>query len=371
MKKRVVDSVLGLRFDDVDLDENPCIFPRCGHFLTMKSMDGQMEIKEFYAVDESDKPVRVLAPIPPLSIEDGAKTCAICHGPLRDIARYGRLVRRMLLDASTKKLNLDHNRECATLMEELCQYIQQLQQVRAPRPIQWTGSIQISGPRSTIISTMAGIMERPNPGRWDKMVNLRRRTTEYRKRVVSVELPFQKVHNMVYDCQKRQKKWGQFTVEDKILPTDSYLQATALDIRLDIALIADLLSPAHLLQMGDMKIELNLHKLREECTVLSRTAARCRRLQQQLEGLIFMAQLYALERPHASPEQAQSCLELGHAAIKKARQLCKEHPPESAGFANEVNGAENMLTQGTFYIETPSQERMAAIIALTHDFHWN
>ena len=83
------------------------------------------------------------------------------------------------------------------------------------------------------------------------------------------------------------------------------------------------------------------------------------------------AQLYALERPHASPKQAQSCLELGHAAIKKARQLCKEHPPESAGFANEVNGAENMLTQGTFYIETPSQERMAVIIALTRDFHWN
>lgn len=368
MKKRVVDLDLGLRYGDVDLDENPCIFPRCGHFLTMKSMDVQMEIKEFYAVDGSDRPIRVLAPIPPLSIEDGAKTCAICHGPLRDIARYGRLVRRMLLDASTKNLNVYHNRECATLMEELSQHIQQLQQVRAPRPIQWTGTIQVGGPRNTVISTMAGIMEKPNPGRWDKMVNLRQRTTEYRRRVTSVEQRFHKVHNMVHDCQKRQKKWGRFTVEDEILPTENNLPAIALDIRLDIALIADLLSPAHLLQMGDMKIELNLHKIRDECNVLSRTAGRRGRWHQQLEGLIFMAQLYALERPHASPEQAQSCLELGHAAIKKSRQLCKEHPPESAGFANEVNCAENMLTQGTFYVKTPSEECIAAIIAMTSDF---
>lgn len=46
-----VDFILGQTYKEINLDENPCIFPNCGHFLTMESMDAQMDLKQHYLVD--------------------------------------------------------------------------------------------------------------------------------------------------------------------------------------------------------------------------------------------------------------------------------------------------------------------------------
>lgn len=370
VKNHAADVFLGLPYRDVNLNENPCIFPGCGHFLTMKSMDRSMEIKKFYTVDKDDKPIGLHAPLQPFSIEDGVMTCAICHGPLRDITRYGRLVSRMQLDESTKKLNLYHNRGYSTLSEELSRHVQRLRQARAPRPVQWEGSRQIYGARDKILSAMVKIMQKLNPGRWEKLLDFRQRITEYRRRVKSAEQRFQLVRNMVLTEQRRQQTPGYFrvTVHDEILQTNATLQAEAIEIRLDITFIADLLSPAHLLQMGDMKLELDLQKPRDECFVLARTAERSGRLHQQVESQIFIAQLHALQRPYTSPPNAQRCLELGKQAIAKARSVCEAHPAQTSGFASEVDGAERMLTGATVYGEITSEERMVVIRAMAREF---
>lgn len=45
IKDTPVDFILGMTYREINLAENPCIFPQCGHFLTIESMDGQMDMR--------------------------------------------------------------------------------------------------------------------------------------------------------------------------------------------------------------------------------------------------------------------------------------------------------------------------------------
>lgn len=47
----VVDFILSSTFEEVDLDEDPCIVPSCGHILTLESMDGHMSMSDFYTMN--------------------------------------------------------------------------------------------------------------------------------------------------------------------------------------------------------------------------------------------------------------------------------------------------------------------------------
>lgn len=91
-------------YHEIDLDQEPCIFPDCGHFLTTTSMDGQMEMAAWYDLDMDGHPIQLGKASRPFALDDSSSpVCATCRGSLRNIARYGRIVRRAMLDESTKK----------------------------------------------------------------------------------------------------------------------------------------------------------------------------------------------------------------------------------------------------------------------------
>jgi hypothetical protein len=48
----MVDYIMGSTYAEIDLDENPCIIPSCGHILTLESMDGHMEIAKYYTISD-------------------------------------------------------------------------------------------------------------------------------------------------------------------------------------------------------------------------------------------------------------------------------------------------------------------------------
>ena len=47
----IVDFILSSTFEEVNLDESPCIIPSCGHILALESMDGHMSMKEYYTIN--------------------------------------------------------------------------------------------------------------------------------------------------------------------------------------------------------------------------------------------------------------------------------------------------------------------------------
>lgn len=191
------------------------------------------------------------------------------------------------------------------------------------------------------------------------------------------EQPFIRVHNFVENVYRRRNNVGSFDFDNNVLQTKGHLQAKALLLRLDIALIADFLSLYRRANSATKKSEvtLNLQNNRVECQSLIKTAEESKRIPQQVEGYIFMAQLYATELPSCSEtKQAENHRICGKEAIDTARRLCRAYPGQTSGFMEEIEGAEKMLNGSTFYTTVTNEERMAVLSAMAREFrgtgHW-
>ncbi|KGO51306.1 Zinc finger, CCCH-type [Penicillium expansum] len=340
------------------------------------TMDAQMDMARYYKVDASGKPVSISVSLAPFSIQD-IKTCATCRGPLRDIARYGRLVRRAILDESTKKLIILLNQEYVPLAQELPQLVRELHASGGQRKYPWPALIEISGPRNHQIQTMGEIIQKTNPDRWNSILDLRKRVDLYRRRVKPEEQPFERVRRMVENARQRRKIKINPDHVDNVLQTKGFLQGTALLIRLDIALLVDLLSLVSQGRPSEVtpRFELDLQKVKDDCQTLIHQAVIHQRLLQQTEGHIFLAQLYALERAHClTPEKRENILKHGQTAIQKAKALCDAHAGQTRGLVDEVRSVEKMLRRGTFYTIITSEERMEVLSAMAREFrgtgHW-
>jgi hypothetical protein len=115
---------------------------------------------------------------------------------------------------------------------------------------------------------------------------------------------------------------GEFIFDDNVLQTKGILQAIALSLRLDIALFSNFLVLLRETRKGDTKVSINLQTLRNECRTFIGDAEHYSRPGQQVEGYIFLAQLYTLERPYSPPELAETHLKRVYESTGKARNLC-------------------------------------------------
>ncbi|KAL5364485.1 hypothetical protein BJX96DRAFT_187908 [Aspergillus floccosus] len=328
VKDTMVDFILGEQYREVDLTENPCIFPECGHFLTIESMDGQMGIKNHYVVDDKGRPISIASSSHPFSIDD-IRTCAICRGSLRNVSRYGRL-----------RFILYLNQEYVPMAQDLPKRISQLQDHRprarakdtARRVFQAGVKIRLEGPPDNQVQLMRIHISKHDKARWEEIIALREKIRDYSSSVEVNEQPFNRVHAMVEDARRRKRTAGQFDFD----------AATALLLRLDTALLADFLSLRKLVQPGTQLGELyvNLAEYREESQRLA-------------EGNIFLAQF----------SRAESLLQEETAAIEETR-----------GLREEIEGTRAMLRGSVFYTPVTNEERMAVLAAMSREFrgtgHW-
>jgi hypothetical protein len=118
IKGMVVDFILSSTFEEVDLDENPCIMPSCGHILTLESMDGHMSMSDFYTMNGEGSIVDLKNSAEPFSAS-GMKSCPTCHGHLRNLNHYSCIVRRALIDEATKKFIVWANMEFIPLVTKM------------------------------------------------------------------------------------------------------------------------------------------------------------------------------------------------------------------------------------------------------------
>ncbi|KAL2830319.1 hypothetical protein BDW59DRAFT_178029 [Aspergillus cavernicola] len=379
-----VDFILGELYREVDLTENPCMFPQCGHFLTVESMDAQMDLKKHYIMDETEKPVSIASSSQPFSIDD-IRTCATCRGSLRNLSRYGRLVRRALLDEATKKFILYLNQQYIPMAQDLPRCLSQLQSLEgtpetaatAKRLFQGDVKIRIEGPPEHQVRLMRNHVNKHDKQRWKELMVLREKITEYKERVKVEEQPFNQVRNMVEAARRRKRIPGQFEFDENVLQTKGHLQAASLLLRLDTALLGDFLSLKKQVRVGASQSDLhvNLGENKKESKRLIDDAVNSHRVLQQAEGNLFVAQLCALERQSvAEPTHAESLLQEGTVAIEDAQRLCDLHPRQTRGLAEEIEGTRVMLRGATFYTPVSNEERMAVLAAMAQEFrgtgHW-
>ncbi|BCS22020.1 uncharacterized protein APUU_30245A [Aspergillus puulaauensis] len=346
-------------------------------------MDGQMDFRRHYNMDDEGRPVSIASSLEPFSIDDIQK-CATCRGSLRNLARYGRLVRRALLDEATKKFIVYLNQSYIPMAQALPTALSELQNSEgtpktaniARHLFHSKVQVRIEGPPDHQNRLMANHINKYDKQRWRPLLALRDRISTYRNKVKVEEQPYNQVRNMVEGAHRRNQALGQFDFDEDILQTKGHLQATSLLLRLDTALLADFISLSKKAPGSSERIlSVNLAENRKQSRTLINEAISSGRVLQQVEGHIFLAQLCALERQSvADPAKAETLLQEGTESIDQAQSLCDSHSQQIRGLAEEVEGTRNMLRGSTYYTPVTSEERAAVLSAMAREFrgtgHW-
>ncbi|OJD33889.1 nf-x1 finger and helicase domain protein [Diplodia corticola] len=401
VKDQQVDFIEMLTYKEVDLDEDPCLFPPCGHIMTMANMDGHMDMHKHY-VTAPDGAFVGLKPAPPFS-NDELKACPTCRGPLRNISRYGRIVRRALLDESTKKFIVWSNAEYLQLQSRFQDAHSELTRTADDIVINTLGPVELTlaGNPSDLFQKMEetarslGLTARYRP-----LFALRTQIHAHVTNVQHEEQPFRKVHDFCQDARRRGRGAGghgheaassspssnhsSFTFSPDVLQTRALLLASALLLRCDLALLADLAgtwrnklllrTPADaIINSGAALVDLT--GTRRACVALLHDANAAHSPAQAVEAFLFHAQSHAIERPFQSANtNDQSLRDQSLSHIAAARTLAAAHPGTTAGLASELDAVERMLRDATFFTVVTSEERRAVLAAMQAEFrgtgHW-
>ncbi|OQO13288.1 hypothetical protein B0A48_01516 [Cryoendolithus antarcticus] len=374
------DEVKGMRADfyemteygDVDLATTPCIFTPCGHVYTVDSLDGVMGMAQHYSLEPLTGMSTELAsnsqPFSGLEM----KNCPDCRGSLRSMARYGRIIRRALLDESTKRFMVWSARTFHELSAVLQDVQAKLLETRAASTL-GDGNVLLMSNGNGRFQRLKSI---GSTRRYRDLAELRRQGHEFWRKAKTDDQPFARVYDMV-ETVRRQRKLNQDFVntcsfDDTVLQTRWELLASALVIRCDMIAMIDLITVWD--NDHKTKLQVNFSADRRDCEQLVARANATKNIAQETEAHVFWATFAALECQvfEANGAPADTVQRLRDAAdvhIGAATDLCDTFPGQTSRIKGEVDDAKRMLHEAGY----KSQLKMV-VAAMGSEFrgtgHW-
>ena len=382
LKGMVVDFILSSTFEEVDLDENPCIMPSCGHILTLESMDGHMSMSDFYTTNGEGLIVDLKNSAEPFSAS-GMKSCPTCRGPLRNLNRYSRIVRRALIDEATKKFIVWANMEFIPLVTKMEAIEADLRDTasgsqkasdKAPPATPLPEPLQLKGSRDHQISQIGTLTRKDN--RYKTIIGLRREIKKFLQQVNEKEQPFGRIYDLVQDARRHRGINIDLHSKVDILQVRNRLLTTVLLIRCDYTILLTFLNDRKgEASASSSSIQVDSSINRKECEKLIAESHSRNQPGNYIEGLLYWARFLALQRSLAEPgSDLTQLLDKARGYLQLAHKICDEYPGQTAGMRNEVEDVEKMLRDSTFYMPVSNEEKAAVYAAMAHDFrgtgHW-
>ncbi|KAF4850556.1 Helicase required for RNAi-mediated heterochromatin assembly 1 [Colletotrichum siamense] len=389
IKSRVVDLVIMDDYCAVDLDEDPCIFPDCGHFWTCSTMDGQMGLGDFYKVSDEGIPVALKGGSQPFTVAN-IKACPDCRRSLRNISRYGRIVRRGILDESTKKFIDWSHRRWKELSESFLTAQERLQS-KDPRhfsfPVSREQGYDLRGPRQEQIDQVSKLT---SGARHLEIKMIRRRILQFLEQVKKDEQPYQRVANLVRHVNKRRRDIDNFSFDESVIQLGSLLQATTLLLRCDLLIISDYLSICRKSKGGTAKsVKVDPIPYIKDCFEVIKTASAKVLVRQEIEARIFVGMFSSFIPPPTrleteedkgeeegrlkSLKAKQKIRQIGMKHLEGAQEQIRDNPSVSA-LQSEYETAWRMLHDGVFYSDVSNDELRSVYKAMSKEFggtgHW-
>lgn len=364
---------------EIDLNETPAVFPPCGHFLAVETMDGHMSMSDHYETDVDGKIVGIKKTLSvPFSIND-IKRCATCRGSLRAIGRYGRLTRRAMLDEATKRFIVWSNLQYIPLVETL----QAKQTILAQADTKkfcaalTSQGLILRGSSEQQISAIRKLYGQP----YQALMKLRPDIIAHRKSVSIEEQPFKKVLELVHNPRRRREGIVfDCEVDDSLLQTRAGILATSLLIRCELVIVSDVIQSCKRAATNrDTNVAhfaFDFTKNKALCEGLSVSAKASSNRLQEMEGHLFFAQYAALERQFSSLDTAASneLYQSALAHIYEAKNLKNLYGTQTRALHSELDSIEKMVNGGTFYAPLTSDEMRAVVVAMATEFsgtgHW-
>ncbi|TVY42865.1 E3 ubiquitin-protein ligase rnf213-alpha [Lachnellula subtilissima] len=381
-RNMIVDFIMSSTFEEVDLDESPCIIPPCGHILTLESMDGHMSMSDFYTMDAEGSIVGLKNNAEPFSAS-GMKSCPTCRGPLRTLNRYSRIVRRALIDEATKKFIVWANMNFVPLVARM-QEIEGNLRESTEGPQQTTrgvlpegsspGPLHLRGTRDQQFSQVAKLMQ--NINKHSLVLRLRNEVKKFLGQVDEGEQPFGRIYDLAQDARRHRGVDVNLDAKVDILQVRNRLLTTVLLIRCDYTILSTFLNDRKgATQAADHGVKIDLSINRKDCEKLIAESLSRDQPAVTVEGHLYWARFFALERSFADPTSALTqLLDEAREHLTLARRICVAHLGQTAGMQEEVNDVEKMLRGSTFYLPVSNDEKAAVYAAMAQGFsgtgHW-
>lgn len=271
IRLREADLILCTRYDEINLDEDPCLFPPCGHFLTRSSFDGVMDLKSHYNLTVDGIPTSISKTPPPFT--DDSKIialCPTCRGSLRSLLRYGRIVRRAFLYDATKKFISHAHNQCTALTQRLltlqggletdppdCDTIRPgnadppatrssrsglsavaLDFQAAPLPVRVDSGSPEHRRRWTLLR---GVVQLSAKERWNALYRLRSEMLKFRNQISSDQTPFERVAALVLHANRNRPRPLQMheVYDEQPISLWPQLRITCLALKCEAAILLD------------------------------------------------------------------------------------------------------------------------------------
>ena len=397
VKNMMVDYIMGTKYADIDLDESPCIVPSCGHILTLESMDGHMELAKYYNISDDTNAENSIISLKSSSVPFSTselKSCPMCRSPLRNINRYGRIVRRAWIDEATKKFIVWANSQFVPLASRMEQAEDKLREpvpakqiTKSPLSGQEQVSsafgklslepIRLSGSRDEQIQV---VLKASNPdARYQSIFLLRVAIGRFLKEVDEAEQPISRIRDLVQDARKHRGVNTDIIDLPSVLQVRNRLLATVLLLRCDYAILLDFVTHSVKTASGQnlRDLRLDLARNRRDCEHLIQESRTRQQPAHEVEGLLYWVRFVALERSRSaslSDADMATLVVRAHDQLHLARTICNTYPGQTAGMPAEVSEAEKMLRETTFYAPVTNAEKAAVYAAMAQSFlgtgHW-
>ncbi|KAI5811330.1 hypothetical protein DFH27DRAFT_21800 [Peziza echinospora] len=315
IRDSIVDFVSMESYHDVNLDEDPVIILSCGHFFCMGTMDGLMQMRDVYEMNVEGKIIHQKDQGDWISKINYAQTrCPTCRAGLRDINRYNRVAKGLLIDLSTKKFTESSHRRFLDLEKMADEEESRLEKT----------SVNMSTAFPDQIRRASRDREKIKIDPTQYAINIRHGTIskvekdilEFIRSVTAEEQPYGRIRRLAQDSIRRQRSndIGQVT-EDMSVQLRMGILARSLLMRARWMHLHDLrqMYEVQSIKITDKRflkeiISSPLSDFKEFCKKLEVDAKNALQWRQVVEAMIFHARLVALEFKVISPPKSKKTL---------------------------------------------------------------
>ncbi|OAQ64570.2 NFX1-type zinc finger-containing protein 1 [Pochonia chlamydosporia 170] len=373
IKSVCVDFLELKEYREVDLDQQPCVFPDCGHFLTITSMDRQLDMASHYDMDLYDKPANINKQSEPFSMDGTVATvCATCRGSLRNIARYGRIVRRAILDEATKKFISWSNMEYRSLSAKFLKAQEALGQAANLGQATTVAKSQRSKHSASRFQYLDYVEKADISRRYGDLITTWREIFRFTCAVRVEAQPFQRVADHVRHANRRQGTTKKFKFDEAVIQMKGFLLARTLLLKCELGILCDFFVKCQGRAICSPDFCLNLEQQFKECEEVIQLGQKSVHPKEEVQALIFKAQLYAIAGsvsagsvPPALGNESflnkDAVKERGMTFLRQAKELLQLYP-STVIFEDEINAAE--LSLDGLYQELTSSEIRTVIEAM-------
>lgn len=379
--ERSVDLITFEKYGEINVDEDPCVFLSCGHFYTVSSLDGIMEIKEYYNVDSATDTI-----ISPRSarrvVNSDAKLrgCPECRLPLRDIHRYNRIVKKALLDESTKRFIITASLTYKKLVDAVLRREMELENARADSLLLYSTTTGQPGGSTVVGSTKP----------FGKKEKLQKSIDKFTKSMTAAEQPYGKVNDLLASAASREDtvKSDVFQIDESKIQTGFQIRGQILQLRLTWAILWDYrMVSTDLCIDSKLRSELcdavanQLKGLTRNCRSIRDSSKTAKLLAQEVEAMVYYAlfSLLSLSTSEAKGQQLSmdAVNELRNQAsttLQECETLCSNNPGTLGFLKDDIEKAKGLLNGATFYSFVSTEEKKQVYDAMASQFlgtgHW-